>query len=92
MKQKLWQGTVGLLSVGAAFAARNAAATVWKRRTGHEPPVEPADPATDMREAVAWTATVALLVGLARLAAHRGAASVWQAVDGDTPPGMASAE
>lgn len=91
MKQLVWRGAVTALSVGAAVAARNAATVVWRRQVGHEPPVNPADPTTDWREAIAWTAAVGALAGLARLVARRGAATAWRAIDGDLPPGLEAA-
>jgi hypothetical protein len=87
MKSQMWKALVGLLSVGAAVAARNAATAVWKRQVGHEPPLNPADPDTGWGEAAAWTVTLGVLAGLARLVARRGAASAWRALDdGHLPP------
>ncbi len=86
MKPKMWKALATLASVGAAVAARNATSAVWKKRTGHEPPINPADPDTDWGEAIAWTLATGALVGAARLVARRGAAKVWEKVDGDLPP------
>ena len=82
----MWKALAALASVGAALAARNATAAVWRNRTGHEPPTNPADPDTDWNEAVAWTVVTGAIVGVARLVARRGAARVWEKVEGDLPP------
>lgn len=82
----MWNALAMLASVGAAVAVRNAASALWKKRTGHEPPINPADPDTDWREAIAWTLVTGALVGVARLVARRGAAGVWKKFEGDLPP------
>lgn len=86
MKPKMWQALAALASVGAAAAARNTASALWTKRTGHEPPIDPADPDTDWGEAITWTLVIGALVGVARLVARRGAASLWEKVDGELPP------
>jgi hypothetical protein len=86
MKPKMWKALAMLASVGAAIAARNAASAAWEKRTGHEPPMNPADPETDWSEAIAWTLVTGALVGVARLVARRGAAKVWEKVEGELPP------
>lgn len=91
LKPQMWKALATLASVGAAVAARNATTAVWKRRTGQEPPMNPADPATGWGEAIAWTLLTGAFAGVARLVARRGAASVWQKVDGDLPPGLQQA-
>lgn len=91
MKSTLWKSFATLASVGAAIAARNAAVLVWQRQVGTEPPVNPADPETDWREAIAWTVATGVLVGVARLVARRGAAMAWQKLDGQLPPGLQEA-
>jgi hypothetical protein len=88
VKPALWRALATVTSVGAAVAARNVATEIWQRRTGHEPPANPADPSTTWTEALAWTAATGVLIGVARLAARRGAAAIWQQVDGDLPPGL----
>ncbi len=85
MKHQMWKALAMVASVGAAVAARNATAAVWRNRTGHEPPTNPADPATGWGEAVAWTLVTGALVGVARLVARRGAARVWEKVEGELP-------
>ena len=87
----MWKALATLASVGAAVAARNATTAVWKKRTGHEPPMNPADPDTDWGEAVAWTLVTGALAGVARLVARRGAARAWEKVEGDLPPGLQQA-
>lgn len=81
----LWKALAALASVGAAVAARNATAALWRHRTGQEPPSNPADPDTDWGEAIAWTLATGALVGVARLVARRGAAQVWEQVEGELP-------
>lgn len=82
----MWKALSTLAAVGAAAAARNAASAVWRNRTGHEPPTNPADPDTDWAEAIGWTLVTGALVGVARLVARRGAAMVWEKIEGDLPP------
>lgn len=86
MRPKMWQALATLASVGAAITARHATAAMWKKRTGHEPPMNPADPDTDWSEAIAWTLATGALAGVARLVARRGAARVWEKVEGELPP------
>jgi hypothetical protein len=81
----MWKGVATLAAVGAAIAARNATSAVWRKRTGHDPPTNPADPDTSWGEAVAWTLVTGALVGVARLVARRGAASLWAKVEGELP-------
>jgi hypothetical protein len=88
VKPIVWRAFATTASIGAAVAARNVATSLWQRRTGHEPPSNPADPTTTWTEALAWTAATGVLIGVARLAARRGAAALWQQVDGDLPPGL----
>ena len=85
MRPKIWQALATLASVGAAVAVRNATSAVWKKRTGHEPPTNPADPDTDWGEAITWTLVTGALVGVARLVARRGAARVWEKAEGELP-------
>lgn len=82
----MWKALSTLAVVGAAAAARNAASAMWRKRTGHEPPTNPADPDTNWSEAIGWTLVTGALVGVARLVAHRGAAKVWEKIEGDRPP------
>jgi len=86
MQPMMWKALATLVSIGAAVAARNATSALWRKRTGHEPPINPADPDTDWGEAIAWTLATGALVGVARLVARRGAARVWQQVEGELPP------
>lgn len=86
VKPQMWKALATLASVGAAVAARNATSAVWKKRTGQEPPMNPADPDIDWREAIAWTLLTGALAGVARLVARRGAAKVWEKVEGELPP------
>jgi hypothetical protein len=88
VKDQLWKAAVTLAAVGAGIAARNAATAAWTRRTGHEPPANPADPATGWGEAIGWTVATGVLVGVARLIARRGAAAAWAKLDGELPPGL----
>jgi hypothetical protein len=85
MRPTMWKAVATLASVGAAIATRHAAAAVWRKRTGHDPPTNPADTGTDWGEAVAWTLVTGALVGVARLVARRGAARVWAKVEGELP-------
>jgi hypothetical protein len=85
MRPTMWKGVATLAAVGAAIAARNATSAVWRKRTGHDPPMNPADPDTSWGEAVAWTLVTGALVGVARLVARRGAASLWAKVEGELP-------
>ncbi len=82
----MWQALATVASVGAAIAARNTASALWRKRTGNEPPINPADPDTDWNEAVTWTLVIGAVVGVARLLAQRGAAKIWEKVEGDLPP------
>ncbi|MEX1176985.1 MAG: DUF4235 domain-containing protein [Nitriliruptor sp.] len=91
MRSAVWKSITALASIGAGLAARNAATSLWEKRVGHEPPMNPADPQTSWGEALGWTVGVGALVGVARLLARRGAAEAWTKVDGQTPPGLQDA-
>lgn len=85
MKSVTWKAVTALASVGAAITARKAATSLWRKRTGEDPPLNPADPQTGWGQALAWTAATGLLAGVARMVARRGAAELWAAVDGELP-------
>ena len=66
------QNAVGLLTTLAATAlARKALDATWQLGAGRKPPVDPADPETEMREALLWAVLSGAAVGVAKMWAGR---------------------
>ncbi len=85
---KIWSVMSLVSALGAAAFARKAIDTSWKAATGKNPPENPADPDTQLGEAVAWAATTGALVALARMLAQRRAAGYYAKSTGHLPPGL----
>jgi hypothetical protein len=82
---------VGLASAAAAgIAARKVITSTWRLTTGDDPPVNPEDPETAWREAVAWAVFSGATVGLARMFMARKLADYWRRSTGALPPGVES--
>lgn len=88
MEKTIWKLAGTGAAVVAGIAVRNVLMSVWRAVTKHDPPANPADPATDWGEALAWAAATGLAVGIARMLASRGAAAGWQKATGMLPPGL----
>ncbi len=91
MQKYVWKAVTTLSAVGAAWAARQAATTVWSRVSDNEAPVNPADRSITWTSALGWALLAGLATGLARVVARRSAAAGWEAAIGDPPPGIAKA-
>ena len=88
---RLWKVWSTLAGVGAGVATRNLLQKAWTKRTGEEPPANPADPGVDWVQALLWSAGLGVGVGVARTVAQRGAAKVWTEQTGELPPGFGEA-
>jgi hypothetical protein len=88
MEKTMWRLAATGAAVLAGIAVRSALMSLWRSVTKHEPPNNPADPATSWGEALAWTAATGLVVGVARMLASRGAAAGWRRATGSLPPGL----
>ena len=88
MEKTVWKLAATGAAIIAGIAVRNLLMSTWRAVMKHEPPNNPADPATSWGEAVAWTAATGLAVGVARMVASRGAAAGWQKATGKLPPGL----
>ncbi len=85
---KIWTIFSLVSAVGAATVARKAIDKSWKTATGKNPPENPADPDTQIVEAVAWAAVTGALIALARMLAQRKAAGYYTKSTGHLPPGL----
>jgi hypothetical protein len=89
MHQKLAWKAVGAASGFAAGAlARKVLTAAWQRKTGEDPPANPASPRTTWLQALTWAATSGIAIAISRLVAQRGAAEAWRATTGAYPAGL----
>ncbi len=72
-------------AVLGAMAARKMLTSGWEAAAHAEPPTNPADPTTDLREALLWSAATGAVVGVARMVAKRAAAGAWTQATGELP-------
>ncbi len=85
---KVWSLFALISSLGAAMVARKALNGSWKAATGKEPPVNPADPDVEFREALMWAAASGTFIAIARMLAQRRAAGYYLKSTGRLPPGL----
>lgn len=85
---KVWTVFSLVSAIGAATVARKTIDKSWKTATGKNPPENPADPDTELKEAVAWAAVTGALIALARMLAQRRAAGYYAKSTGHLPPGL----
>ncbi|MEJ7833070.1 MAG: DUF4235 domain-containing protein [Nocardioides sp.] len=85
---KVWTVFSLVSALGAAAVARKTIDKSWKTATGKNPPENPADPDTEIMEAVAWAAVTGALIALARMLAQRRAAAYYAKSTGHLPPGL----
>lgn len=85
---KVWSIFSTVAALGAAAVAKKGLDATWKASTGKNPPVNPADPDVDVREAVAWAAASGTFVALAKMLAQRRAAGYYAKSTGQLPPGL----
>lgn len=86
VERAMWRVTAVAATVLAAVAGRAALQKGWTLVTSREPPLNPAAPDTDLRDALLFTAATGAAVGVARMGARRGAAEAWKAAMGEFPP------
>lgn len=60
----------------------------WRKKTGDEPPRNPAAPGTQWKEAFAWAAASGTALAASKVLATGGAAKAWQKTTGKLPPGV----
>lgn len=80
-----WKGAALGAAVLSATVMRKLLTVGWEAVVHAEPPKNPADPSTDLREALVWSAATGAAVGVARMAARRAAAGAWTAATGELP-------
>ena len=85
---KVWSVFSVVAALGSAALAKKALDTGWKAATGKQPPENPADPDTDVKEAVAWAVASGTFVALAKMVAQRRAANYYLRSTGNLPPGL----
>ena len=85
---KVWSIFSTVAALGAAALAKKGLDSAWKAATGKNPPINPADPDVDVREAVAWAVASGTFVALAKMAAQRRAANYYAKSTGHLPPGL----
>lgn len=70
-KKLLWSALTYSAAVGAGMLARKAVHTTYRKRTGSEPPENPARRDTGWGEALLWGVASGALVGAARVVGQR---------------------
>jgi hypothetical protein len=85
---KVWTIFSLAAALGSAAVARKTLDKSWKVATGKNPPENPADPDTQIWEAVAWAVVTGAAVALARMLAQRRAASYYAKSTGHLPPDL----
>lgn len=88
MKKTLWNVITTTVAMGAAWAARQAATSLWSRLSDADAPVNPADRSVSWPQAAGWAMLAGGAAGLARVLGRRGAAAAWESTTGTTPPGL----
>lgn len=73
-------------AIGAGIATRALIKKLWTKRTGTEPPSDPADPSVGWREALSWAAAAGVAVGVGRVVGRRVAADVWERATDEPAP------
>lgn len=75
MNSKTWSTFMTVFALVAAAVAKKGLNTSWRAATGKKPPVNPADPDVDLKEALLWAAFSGTFVAITRMLATRQAAS-----------------
>lgn len=70
-KRLLWSALTYTAAVGAGMLAHQAARTTYRKRTGSEPPENPARRDTGWGQALLWGVASGALVGVARVVGQR---------------------
>lgn len=83
-----WKATSLATGFAVALLVRTVLQKGWTAATGREPPTNPADPSTDLADALLWSTAVGAGVGAARMANRRALAEVFESATGDLPPGL----
>lgn len=86
VQKATWKVTSLLTGVAVAVTARALLTKAWTAATGAEPPSNPADPSTDVTDALLWSTAVGAGVGVARMANRRALAGAFEAVTDERPP------
>lgn len=86
VQRATWKVTSLLTGIAVAVTARSLLTRAWTTATGDEPPTNPADPTTDLADALLWSAAVGAGVGVARMANRRALAAAFEAVADERPP------
>lgn len=88
MQRTLWKILASMAAMASAWAAREAANTVWSRVSDTEAPVNPADRSVSWSAAIGWALLAGIAAGMARVVGRRSAVAAWERVTGDPPPGV----
>lgn len=75
----------GLIGAKVAKAASDG---TWKAATGSQPPVNPADPDVEWKEAVGFAIVSGAIVGVIRMVAQKQAANVYTKSAGHRPEAL----
>jgi hypothetical protein len=71
----MWSNFATIAAVIAAAFAKKGLSASWRLATGKKPPTNPANPDTDIKEAVLWAAVSGMIFAITRMLATRRAAS-----------------
>lgn len=88
MEKTAWKLVATIAAVIAGAGVRKALTASWRKARRHDPPTNPAGPATSWGEALGWTVASGVGIAVARLVAQRGAAAGWRRATGALPPGL----
>lgn len=86
MQKIVWKGMVLVSGALASMAVRRLTETVWPG----EPPRNPEDRNTTIREALGWAALSGMMAGAARVASRKGSTVAYEKLFDESPPGVAT--
>lgn len=73
-------------SVLTAILIRKGLNAAWKKIYSTEPPENPGEKRTEMKEAILWTLASGITISLGKLLTNYALASQWKEVEGSKPP------
>ena len=87
----MWTNFATIAAVIAAAFAKKGLSAAWRISTGKTPPNNPANPDTNLKEAVLWSAVSGMIFAITRMLASRRAASYMRRSTGTPNPPAKSA-
>lgn len=71
MADKVYKAIGTVAAIGAGTLAKQASEKGWKAVMASDPPANPEDPDTEMREAILWAIASGAIIAVARMYASR---------------------